>query len=328
MSFIKKLLLLCVPLTSFSIAASSLSFHYIAPIERSGSPTNATENMQAEFGGRVVVLKNNRLQSVIEKENVPYYLDEFNIPDYQECELAQDGSFERPIVFNPRPVINLPRVEGPVLTTPIRNFDRRTFSKPAGMDLLPRMDASWSGSGNGGCGTWSTMMCNRILGKVNKNTAPTRREWNTTARGINQDRNGGSTTTGRSNYYERAGYCASFKKFDGNRASYQEMAKKKKQGCDVKLAFWRKTRDGRYVDGHVEVVTSVNLRGRPSATTNSWGKRATVQGGSNGGFSHSEDRRGGHFRGGTWPAGSTYTRVEYYCKCSTLQSLAKVLGLR
>ncbi|TNE97244.1 MAG: hypothetical protein EP326_11805 [Deltaproteobacteria bacterium] len=285
------------------------SFHYIADLPSGAQPRSATELMQAEFGNQVIVTKHNgnqtSLYQVTNQESVPELMESLRFPNFKKCAVTPDP------------------------TTSV--FDTPNYTS-AGRNAFPAgVDGSWNGSSGGGCGTWATMMCNRILGKTNSGTAPSRNEWNDVAGGIGQNTSGGSTISGRAKYYEGAGYCSSFEIFEGTTASYKKMAKHIKDGCDLKLSFWKKNPNGTLTNGHVEVVTGVNFtrRGVGSATTNSWGKPATVSGGNNGGFSHSEDRVGGNFNpGGNWPANSTVVAMEYVCKCSTLQSLAKLLGLR
>lgn len=56
------------------------------------------------------------------------------------------------------------------------------------------------------------------------------------------------------------------------------MAKHIKDGFDLKLSFWKKNPNESLTNSHVEVATGVNFtrRGVGSATTNSWGKSATI----------------------------------------------------
>jgi hypothetical protein len=188
--------------------------------------------------------------------------------------------------------------------------------------LPPGIDNTWSGYGSGGCGTWAVAMCNRILGDTPSSQAVSKEEWNGIAKGIKQNATGGSMTDDRSAYYKDKGYCVEDKRFDGTTADYEDMIKKRDDGCDIKLAFWKRLPNGTYVNGHVETVTGASLGG---ATTNSWGNQGIIEGGSKGGFKHSED--GKSFKdpatgGKLWPAGSTEVEVSYVCKCGVFESLA------
>lgn len=200
-----------------------------------------------------------------------------------------------------------------------------TTTDGKGTDSLPGMDENWAGYGSGGCGTWATAMCNRILGKSEGEV--TQGEWNDIANGIGQDANGGSRMSNQSKYYEDKGYCVSESKFGGSEADYQEMEDQIDDECDVKLFFWTRNADGSFTNGHVETVTSADAESG-SCTTNSWGHEATVSGGNDGGFDHSRD--GTAFRDGAgnelWPAGSTEVWVQYVCECSVLESIGKFLG--
>lgn len=195
-----------------------------------------------------------------------------------------------------------------------------------GTNPVPARDASWSGSGGGGCGTWATLMCNRILGETDPDQEVTKDEWNDTADAIDQNPSGGSQMTDQSEYYESLGYCVNDKKFGGSAEDYAEMVERIHNGCDVKLFFWRRMADGTYTNGHVETVTGANASDQ-TATTNSWGQPGTIRGGGNGGFDHSLD--GTQFQDGAgnelWPADSTEVWVSYVCECGFFEGLAKKL---
>ncbi len=188
----------------------------------------------------------------------------------------------------------------------------------AGTNGLPTgMTADWSGANSGGCGTWSTAMCNRVLGRTAGEV--TQDEWNAIATAIGQSAAGGANMTGQGTYYEGQGYCVQAKKF--NQGDYAEIQEKLDAGCDVKLFFWKREAGDTYANGHTETVTAATST---SATTNSWGQSATVSGGSDGGFSHT----GGAFNDSStkWPAGSTEVWVQYVCECSAFESFARWLG--
>lgn len=293
------------------VKETTYSFHYISPFKGEFEPQRPTQLMQAKYGNQVVIAAHKggetSIFDIVSQEEVPSRMAELEQKDDQKCMTTNDPTTS---------VIGIP------------NF------VSGGKDAFPReANGSWSGygPGKGGCGTWATMMCNRILGKTPAKVKPSKGEWNRVARGIDQGEDGGSFTSGRAKYYEKAGYCASYESFSGKTASYKKMAKLMKQGCDLKLTFWKKLPNGDGVNGHVEVVTGVNIsrNGKGTATTNSWGKPATITGGEAGGFSHSEDHPRGHFKpGGLWPANNSGVRMEYVCKCTALQKLAKLLRLR
>ncbi|MBI4412481.1 MAG: hypothetical protein HY541_08360 [Deltaproteobacteria bacterium] len=197
----------------------------------------------------------------------------------------------------------------------------------AGTNSLPERDESWVGSANGGCGTWATAMCNRILGETDSDTEVTRDEWNDIADGIGQGEDGGSTMTGQSEYYEDLGYSVNNKKFSGSAEDYAEMVEKIDDGCDVKLFIWKRNADGTYTNGHVETVTGASADAE-TATTNSWGNEGTISGGDSGGFDHSLD--GTQFQDAEgnelWPAGATEVWVSYVCESGFFEGIAQALG--
>jgi hypothetical protein len=166
-------------------------------------------------------------------------------------------------------------------------------------------------------------MCNRILGDTNAATPVSKDEWNSVAKAIGQDANGASTKAKRAAYYRSKGYCTVDKKFDGTGTDYDDMTQKfNVDGCDVKLSFYKRNANGTYTNGHVETVTGATHGG---AKTNSWGKDATIQGGSAGGFDHSEDGTGKQFHDANgnklWPKGSTEVWVSYVCRCNRFERL-------
>lgn len=192
---------------------------------------------------------------------------------------------------------------------------------------LPERDASWAGSESGGCGTWATAVCNRILGITDSDSEVTKDEWNDIAGDIGQNDSGGSKMSDQSKYYEDLGYCVNDKKFGGSEADYTEMSEQIDNNCDVKLYFWKRNADGTYTNGHVETVTGADADNQ-TATTNSWGNQGTVSGGDRGGFDHSLD--GTQFQDSTgnelWPADGTEVWVSYVCECGFFEGLAKALG--
>lgn len=195
-----------------------------------------------------------------------------------------------------------------------------------GTNALPTRDATWDGYGQGGCGTWATAMCDRILGETDADSEVTKEEWNEIAGKIKQN-NGGSKMSDQSKYYEDKGYCVEEKKFGGSDADYDEMSEKIDDSCDVKLFFFKRNADGTYTNGHVETVTGADA-GNNTAATNSWGKEAAVSGGSDGDFEHSED--GTSFQDGEgnklWPKDSTEVWVQYVCECGFFEGIGKALG--
>ena len=197
----------------------------------------------------------------------------------------------------------------------------------AGTNALPERDESWVGSANGGCGTWATAMCNRILGVTDSDDEVSRDEWNDIAGDIGQNEGGGSKMSDQSKYYEDLGYCVNSKKFSGSAEDYAEMVEKTDNQCDVKLFFWKRNADGTYTNGHVETVTEADADAE-TATTNSWGNEGTISGGDSGGFDHSLD--GTQFQDAEgnelWPAGSTEVWVSYVCECGFFEGIAKALG--
>lgn len=201
-----------------------------------------------------------------------------------------------------------------------------TASGPAGTSTVPHMDKTWSGSQNGGCGTWATAVCNRILGDTPAGSPVSNDEWNKIAIGIKQDPNtGGSYATDVAAYYREKGYCVETKDFGGSSDDYDAMSDKlNKDNCDVKLSFHRRLANGTYTNGHVETVTGVTHTG---AVTNSWGNDGYVQGGSDGGFSHSLDGKNFKDKNGNrlWPPNATQVTVQYVCKCGTFESLVAAL---
>lgn len=179
----------------------------------------------------------------------------------------------------------------------------------SGNDGLPAgFGDGWSGSKGGGCGTWATAMCNRILGKASGTV--TKDEWNEIADGIKQGADGGSTATDRAAYYQGEGCASSQYTFKGTPGEYAWLKRKIEEGYDIKLSFYKIVKgangDVTYENGHVETVTGVTtVGGKPVALTNSWGSTARVAGGTENGFSHSRQGATGGFGAGTWPAGAT-----------------------
>lgn len=210
---------------------------------------------------------------------------------------------------------------------PANPSDASTFTTDgAGTNALPERDETWDGYGEGGCGTWATAMCDRILGETSADEEVTKEEWNRIAEKIKQ-KNGGSKMSEQSKYYEDKGYCVEEKKFGGSDADYDEMVEKIDDSCDVKLFFFKRNADGTYSNGHVETVTEADAS-ENSATTNSWGKEASVSGGSDGDFDHSEDGESFKDSEGNklWPADSTEVWVQYVCECGFFEGIGKALG--
>lgn len=167
----------------------------------------------------------------------------------------------------------------------------------------------YPGSTGGGCGTFATLQCNDILD--GQNTPITPDGWNKAHSGIGESAAGGSTPQGRADYYVKKGYCVDT--IIMGPGGIAKIKQKKAKGCDCAIYMHGPT------SGHVEVITGTTIKdGKECLTTNSWGRIATVCGAdkNNGDdFSHSEDRPGGNFAGGSphWPPGQT--RVYWQCAC-------------
>lgn len=173
--------------------------------------------------------------------------------------------------------------------------------------------AQYTGSKGGGCGTWATMMCNRILGVTDPAKPVDKGEWRDIARGIGQNAGGGSSTAAQAEYYNQLGYCSSTHRFTGTQADYQTVAAQLKKGCDLKIISYREGPEGQS-DAHVETVTNVyDNGGQMVLEMNSWGDRATITGSSSGGFHHSSSGR--NFSAGKWPRNETSVAVQSTCPC-------------
>lgn len=292
--------------------AANYYFYYIATpnfsLDNCANPDiSATHKMQCTYGVNNQVLMVNHTTadpdpvtdvSVLEQADVPTVMNEKHIGNEFTCASAATDST---CGIDPEDTACNP----PDATV-------------AGTNGLPAgMDAEWAGASSGGCGTWSTAMCNRILGRTTGEV--TRDEWNEIAGAIGQNATGGATITTQGTYYEGLDYCVQMKKF--NSGDYSEIQEKLDQNCDVKLFFWKREAGETYTNGHTETVTAATSS---SATTNSWGQSATVSGGSDGSFSHT----GGAFSDSAtkWPADSTEVWVQYICECSVFESFAKWLG--
>jgi hypothetical protein len=186
---------------------------------------------------------------------------------------------------------------------------------PPGTARLPGNYPSvgFNGSAKGGCGTWSTAVCNRVLGETDGGKAVDQAEWNEIAKAIGQDANGASRPAAVDAYYRDKGFCVQTKKYDGSTADQTELNNKLvTERCDVKLLFYttNPTPPPALINGHRETVTGVSAQG---IQTNSWGQDGLVKGGSSGGFSHS--------RYPVYPANGTTVFVSYVCKCGFFQKL-------
>lgn len=197
-----------------------------------------------------------------------------------------------------------------------------------GRNPVPEGYTAWVGGAQGGCGTWSIAMCDRILGRTDPASQVTEAEWTAISTEIKLDPTDGSSNRyDRAAYYERRGYCVSEQRFDGTAEDYEALMEKVHSGtCDVKAMFYKRTAEGEYVNGHVEVVTGASNGG---FLTNSWGHVASVYGGSAGGFSHSGDGAwmtdAENPGGKVWPAGSTEVVVQYVCPCTAFESLGRLI---
>ncbi len=208
-------------------------------------------------------------------------------------------------------------------------FECAAFSGPgpgiggglAGGFAPPPGFSDWQGvAEGGGCGAWSTMMCNRVLGITDPATPPTQAEYDEVAAGIAQASNGGSRSIDITAYYRKKGYCIGYESFGGSAVDYAFVSANKAAGCDVKVFVSRREEKGengkeRYSNTHIETVVEV---GADSFTTNSWGEAGVIKGGSKGGFSHSldgakyTDNQG---RAQKWPPGSTEVFLISVCPC-------------
>jgi hypothetical protein len=197
-----------------------------------------------------------------------------------------------------------------------------------GRNPTPPGYGEWIGGQLGGCGTWSIAMCDRILGRTDPTSQVTEAEWTAISDEIHLDPvDGSSSRYDRAAYYERRGYCVAEKRFDGTEDDYAELTEKVNSGtCDVKAMFYKRTAEGTYTNGHVEVVTGATQGG---FLTNAWGHVGVVTGGSEGNFSHSGD---GVWMGDTsnpgnkvWPPGSTEVDVQYVCPCTAFESLGRLI---
>ena len=197
---------------------------------------------------------------------------------------------------------------------------------PAGTRRLPGNypGPGFEGSRAGGCGTWSTAICNRILGDTDPDAPVDQIEWNEIARDIKQgvdadpQRAGGSSVQDRDAYYRDKGYCVETKRYGGSPADRQELSQKVvDEKCDVKLQFAQinpaPPPAPRFINGHVEIVTGITARG---IQTNSWGHDGYIQGGADGGFTHSDPSSAS-----LWPPNQTRVTVSYVCKCGLFSDL-------
>jgi hypothetical protein len=189
---------------------------------------------------------------------------------------------------------------------------------PPGVSGLPGNFPSpgFEGSGHGGCATWATAVCNRILGDTDPNAPVDQVEWNDIAKKIRQRPDsdllapGGTFPPDIAKYYSDKGYCVASKNFSGSDADRKELGDKfVTEHCDVKLMFMDRIPPG--ANGHIETVTGITAKG---IQTNSWGTDAYVLGGSSGGFSHSNPNFAG-----LWPPNLTDVGVMYVCPCRTFQ---------
>jgi hypothetical protein len=281
----------CVVSNGGDVPSSSNDILYLAVARPApnADPSDPVVAFQTTYGGLTVVYDDSNpnapaLMCVHDDPGIHQKMAENNDPDSIGC-AAPDP--------------NAPPQDAPVSGGP-------------GTDTLPvGIGPSWTGygPGKGGCGTWATAMCNRILGDTPAGPV-THDEWDRIAIDQKQDPNtGGTSPVDIASYYRDKGYCVAEKKFGGSTADYQAMLDKFNEGCDLKMMFYKRNASGPYTNGHVETVTGVSLGG---ATTNSWGSQGIVQGGSNGGFSHSPQF---HEPSGAnvWPAGAPDVWVSYVC---------------
>lgn len=197
-----------------------------------------------------------------------------------------------------------------------------------GRNPTPPGYTAWVGGAQGGCGTWSIAMCDRILGRTDATSQVGEAEWTSISTEIKLDPTDGSSNRfDRAAYYQARGYCVAEKRFDGTPEDYAELQEKVHSGtCDVKAMFYKRLPDESYTNGHVEVVVGAANSG---FLTNSWGHVATVEGGSSGGFRHSgdgawmtDDDNPGEK---VWPPGSTEVVLQYVCPCTTFENLGRMI---
>jgi hypothetical protein len=191
------------------------------------------------------------------------------------------------------------------------------FMGPPGTNPTPPGQREWYGAEKGGCGTWATAMCDRILKLRPADTQVTEQEWDQISVEIHLDPDGSSVAEDRAAYYATRHYVATEERFDGYESDYERMIERKAAGCDIKLSYYKRTPDGHYENGHIETVVDVEMW---QVFTNSWGKRAKVKGGSIGGFSHSEEKSFGK-EGEVWPFDATEVVVTYICEGSVFDEL-------
>jgi hypothetical protein len=245
---------------------------------------------QQKYGGQTVVLDFAREEKPVllgaYDEATAYSTYAQSVPPLQPCQLPKPGEIPPAATGGPKGTSRMPS-----------SYSEGGFSGSAG-----------------GCGTWSTAVCNRILGESDPNAPVDQVEWNDIARAIGQDpTTGGSSIARRDAYYRDKGYCVETRRFTGSLADQNELSQKVvSEKCDVKLSFYTGTPGppSTLANGHVETVTGITAQG---IQTNSWGTDGYVRIGTNGGVSHSRYPI-------YVPANST-VYVSYVCKCSLFDKL-------
>ncbi|GEM_PF-6708709 len=285
------------------------TYLYLSPLAREEESESDMADLRQDFGGSVLILHEDGYVEIKNPEEAREQKNKSNFPDDNPCAPVREG--EEPLSYG-------------------------GGGGGESVDKLPKDITHWQGYGPntalpGGCGIWSTVVCNRILGIVDSRQEVTKKEWDEIAKGIGADKDpsgkGGSSASGRAEYYTKLkkDYCVVNEKFPGTLVSYEKMDKKLKKGCDIKINLFRLMEDGNKQWGHVETITSVDAK-NGKAHTNSWGSDATISGGSDVSFKHSKDGRNNRFglpEGSRWPPKATDVTVEYVCKCNEMEEEAK-----
>jgi hypothetical protein len=293
---------------------SAIEYLYLPAEQPSQAVSPQMSRLVDEFGGRIVVSHHTcegftDLAAPVDYSGIAGVMDELAGPAPDVCAVPAAEGYDLP----------------------------PTFAGPLPDVKMPKGDSTWKGYGGGGCGTWATLVCDRILGDQPANQAVDKDEWNKVADAIKQTPEGGSTPQDRAKYYTDKGYCAQNKRYDGTAAEIKEMKKRLDDDkCDVKADFYRMvdgvdaqgkpTKEKMY--GHVETVTKVDAT-YSNIHTNSFGVDASFSGGSYSHFSHSRDGASGAFglkedpNLRRWPGASTEVWVEYVCKCDKFDKEAK-----
>lgn len=289
---------------------SKVELYYIAPLPAGQTPQDIpTDRMQQRFGAENDVV-------------VVYYDDSRTCEHYEEIDISMVDTIITGQGDMPQTTCAPQQPHNAANDIPYTGTGRGYVS-------APMTDSTWQGSTGGGCGTFATAVCNRILQLTPPDQAITKDEWNGIATAIKQDADGGSSTSDQMQYYkDKGGYCAHYSRFDGDGQDYNYIATHIDR-CDLKLSFGRKSADGKsWEDSHVETITSVDYMNK-SMVTNSWGYQATITGGYENNFNHSRDgmNQAFHQADGSklWPASTTGVWLETICPCNQFGDAASFL---